>query len=476
MNGFEDFPTLALDVRPAPPGAWNEIVRRARRRRDRAALAATTVVALVAAVPMYALMHRGDPAAVPAHRPASSYSDLCDTAYDKQAPATDTFDHSIRVGQLLISPAGANKPAVTGEEIRRRAAARRTKLSPGTQVRYGLVRYLSAGTARKTQARWVLTTCGTPRPNLVPGPGNTLKAAGTALIDDVQLLTDSGFGETSTGGKSFAGVCDTRLDGTAPDTTRVQNAFYVGEASVESPGADEQLNGRERVRATLRNRFPGTEIRLGRVRPLHTPGTSRLRWVVTTCGLDGSSVQPQLPGVVNELLVYDAQGRLLEEQRSGPQSEAEAILRTLPPVPFPAPVYKPASPNMCSGWSHAYPDFRQRATAAGYRDMQGCYLQAGAVVIFVSKPGGRAAAAVYRAASGKEYDATYKARFPFARFTFVPAPAGDTVRLIKLLSPHVAEVELSASGGSAVHWKFDAATSAFLPCTDTTATRAPCSR
>jgi hypothetical protein len=130
---------------------------------------------------------------------------------------------------------------------------------------------------------------------------------------------------------------------------------------------------------------------------------------------------------------------------------------------------------MCSSWSHAYPDFRRRATAAGYTDMQGCYLQSDAVVIFVSKPGGRAAAAVYRAASGKEYDATYKAKFPYGRFTFFPAPVGEKVRLVKLLSPHVAEVELSGAGIQAIHWKFDAETAAFLPCSDTTATRAACS-
>jgi hypothetical protein len=434
-----------------------------------------TVVALIAAVPAFAVMGGQRSEAVPAHRPASNYSDVCDTAYDKQAPATDTFAHPLRVGMLLISPAGKNKPAVSGEEIRQRMAARGTKLSPGTQLRYGVVRYLSGGTARKTQARWVLTTCGSPRPNLVPAPDNTLKKSGTTLVDDLQLLTDSGFGETSSGDGSFAGVCDRRLDAPAPQSTRVQHPFHVGEASVEPARSGDQLGGRERVRSALRNRFPGTQIRLGRVRPLHTPGTSMLRWLVSTCGLDGSSVRPELPGVVNELLVYDVRGNLLAEHRSGSQSEGEAIIRTLPPVPYPAPTYKPASPNMCSVWSHANPDFRLRSTAVGYTDMQGCYLQAGAVVIFVSRPGGQAAAALYRAASGKEYDATYKARFPFSRFTFFSAPVGDTVRLIKLLSPHVAEVELSSGGASAARWKFDAETSTFLPCTDTTATRAPCS-
>jgi hypothetical protein len=376
---------------------------------------------------------------------------------------------------LLLSPAGANRPAVGGEELRRRAVARGAKLWPGTQIRYGVVRYVSGGVkVYKTQARWVLTTCGRPTEQVEPAADHTLTRVGTALRDDLQLLTDSGAAESSfVGGTTLAG-CATRLDAKAPPDTRIKQAFHIGEASVEPPRAGEELSGRDRVRSALRDRFPGTQVRLGRVRPLHTPGSSRLRWVVTTCGLDGASVRPALPGVVNELLVYDAGGRLIEQHRSGPRSEAEALLPRLPAVPFPAPTYHSASPNMCSSWSHAYPDFRQRASAAGYTDMQGCYLQAGAVVIFVSKPGGRAAAALFRAASGKEYDATYKAKFPYERFTFFPAPIGAKVRLVKLLSPHVAEVELSG-GIAAVRWKFDAATAAFLPCTDITATRAPCS-
>ncbi|MDX6198303.1 MAG: hypothetical protein QOJ79_1454 [Actinomycetota bacterium] len=470
-----DFPQLSLDVRPAPPGAWADIVQRARRRRDRALAATTAVVAVIAAVPAFAMAGRGGPVSLPAHRPASSYSDVCDTAYDKQAPAGDTVDHAFRLGEFVISPPGANSPAVSGAEIRRRAAARRMTLSPGSQLRYGLVRYVINGRVRRQpEVRWVLTTCGRPEPRLVPTADHTLRRSGTMLVDRLELLTDSGAGESQTGAGAFAGVCDTRLDASAPAGTLVASPFHVGEASIEPPRSGEQLGGRERVRSALRHRFPGTQIRLGRVQPLHTPGPSRLRWLVTTCGLDGASVRPSLPGVVNELLVYDGTGRLLAEHRSGPRSEAEAILPRLPAVPFPAPTHKAASPNMCSEWSHAYPDFRERATAAGYTDMQGCYLQGGAVVIFVSKPGGQAAAALFRAASMKEYDATYQARFPYKRFTFFPAPVGDTVRLVKLLNPHVAEVELSGAGVAPVHWKFDAETSSFLPCSDTSATRAPC--
>ena len=476
MNSSEDFPALLLDVRPAHPGAWNDIVQRARRRRDRALAAATAAVAVVAVLPSFALLDRHTAEGVPAHRPASTYSDVCDTAYDKPAPAVDTFDHALRLGDFVVSAPGANKPAVSGVEIRRRAAARGLPMSPGTQLRYGLVRFVVNGhDRRQPEVRWVLTTCGRPEPRLVPTPDHKLRRSGTVLTDRVMLLTDSGAGESQLAGLGSFAACDVRLDKQAPTGTRIELPFHVGEAAVEPPAPDEQLGGRERVRSALRDQFPGTQIRLGRVRPLHTPGPTRLRWLVTTCGLDGSSVRPELPGVVNEVLVYDDRGRLLDEHRSGPRSEAEAVSRALPPVPFPAPTHRAASPNMCSPWSHAYPDFRQRATAAGYTDMQGCYLQAGAVVIFVSKPGGQAAAAVYRAANGKEYDATYKARFPYQRFTFVRAPAGDTVRLIKLLNPHVAEVELSGGSTGAMRWKFDAETLTFLPCTDTTATRAPCS-
>ncbi|MDT7536430.1 MAG: hypothetical protein QOI82_15 [Actinomycetota bacterium] len=476
MSHVDDFPPLQLDVRPPPPRAWSDIVQRARRRRDRAVAGAAALLAVGAAVPAFALAGHGDNTSLPAHHPSRTYSDLCDTAYDKPAPPGDTIDHALLLGGVLLSPPGANKPSVSGDEIRRRAAARGMTMSPGTQVRYALVRAVINGhVRRRPEVRWVLTACGQPEPRVVPGPNRTLKQAGTMLVDRLELLTDSGAGEAQYAGLSSFAACDTRLNVTAPASTRVQSAFHVGEASVEPPRSGESLPGRDRVRSALRNRFPGTQIRLGRVRPLHTPGVSRLRWIVTTCGLDGSSVRPALPGVVNEVLVYDTRGRLLGEHRSGARSEAEAVLPKLPPVPFPAPTHKAASPNMCSEWSHAYPDFRQRAAAAGYTDMQGCYLQALAVVIFVTQPGGHGAAALYRAANGKEYDATYQARFPYERFTFFPAPVGDTVRLVKLLSPHVAEVELSGPGVAPVRWKFDAETSTFLPCTDTTSTRAPCS-
>jgi hypothetical protein len=474
----EWLPELRLDLRPVPPTAWTGIVRRARRRQARLAALTASGTALVVVVPTMLFSQNHDSAAVPAHQPAKVYDGVCDTRYDAQAPGGSTLDHSFRLGGVVFSPPGANVPTVPATEIRRRAEARGRPLDPGMQLRYGIVRYLD-GKVHRVQARWILTACGRPVSQYAPikrgqDPRNQ-KPIGTAHQDVVELLTDSGATTSQFGETSFSGVCDTRLDERAPAADRVVGAFHVGEASVTAPAEGDQLAGRDRVRRNLRNAFPGTQIRLARVQPLHTPGEPRLRWVVTTCSLDGSSVRPRVPGVVNELLVYDSSGRLRQTERSGAQSEAERRITGLPPVPFPAPTYVSPGPNMCSPWSHAYPDFRRHALAAGYNDMQGCYLQADTVVIFLSAANGRGAAAVYHAVTPQEYERTYAKKFPWSSFTLLPAPSGSTVRLIKLLSPHVAEVELSGAGVATVRYKFDAATARFLPCADTTATSAPCS-
>jgi hypothetical protein len=474
-----DLPQLTLDVRPVAPDAWQAILRRARRR-TRQVVGTSAVLALLAAgIPTVVLTRSAQHADVPAHRPSSVYGDVCDTAYDRPAPAGNILTHPFRIGSFVFSEPGSNVPAVPAAEILARARARGLRFQPGTQLRYGLVRELRSSKPARTQLRWMLTTCGErSTPNTRPD-GRTLLPPPPPTTDRLDLLTDTGAVTDVTGAAGFSGVCDTRLDRSTPASDRVGYGFYVGESAVSAPPEGASLPGREAVLQQMTRDhvavFPGTQIRLGRVHPLHTPGAPVLRWVVTTCGIDGSSVRPQLPGTVNELLIFDAAGRLLRTERSGPRSEAESLIATFPPVPNPAPTYRAASPNMCGPWSHAYPDFRRKARAAGYTGgMQGCYLQAGAVVIFLSAPNGRGAAAYYRASNGKEYDATYKARFPYARFTLVPAPSGTTIRLLRLLSPHVAEVELSGPGQPPVHMKFDAATARFLPCSDTASTAAPC--
>jgi hypothetical protein len=474
-----DLPELRLELRSVPPEAWRGVVRRARRRRDRFVAMTATATAAVVAVPAVLLAHSHDTAAVPAHRPATSYDGICDTSYQRPAASATVLDHAIRIGSVVLSPPGDNVPAVPAAEIRRRAVARGARLSPGSQIRYGLVRYLSGGRVAKTELRWIRTACGRPQPRFVAGAGGrTERRAGTQLADDVYLLTDSGAVTTELLGLAFEGACDARLDQRAPGSDRVEAGFRVGEASVTAPTEGDALAGRRQVQRAMTDRgtFPGTQIRLARVAPVHVAGPARLRWVVTTCGLDGSSVRPELRGVVNELLVFDSRGRLVQQERSGPQNDAERSIVTFPDVPYPAPTYVSASPNMCGPWSHAYPDFRKKAFAAGYTDMQGCYQQAETTVIFLSGSRRPAAAAIYRAPSPAAYEATYARRFPWSSFTLVPAPMGSAARLVRLLNPHVAEVELSGAGAATTRYKFDAATLRFLSCDDVTATRAQCGR
>jgi hypothetical protein len=478
-----DLPRLNLDLRPVPPDAWDSIVRRAKGRTRRTAGTAAAVLVLAAGIPTAVLARTHHEAAVPAHQPAAAFNDVCDTPYNRPAPAGDTLAHPFRVGAAVFSPPGPNVPAMTAAQVRQRALARGWRFQPGTQLRFALVRELHGGRPEVTQLRWVATTCGHPSPKPPPPPPHAdpryRVPPSPPTFDEVDLVTDTGAETGEIGAAGFSGVCDTRLTAAAPSGDRVRTGFYVDETAVDAPPPAAALSGRRAVQQALRDRhlsvFPGTQIRLGLVRPLHTAGAPVLRWVVTTCGIDGGSVRPRLPGAVNELLVFDAAGRLLRTERSGPRSEAERLIATFPPVPYPAPTYRAASPNECGPWSHAYPDFRRKARAAGYTGgMQGCYLQANTVVIFLSAPNGRAAAAVYRAPSPKAYDDTYKKRFPYRLFTIVPAPTGTTVRLVRLLSPHVSEVELTGPGQASVHMKFDAAAEAFVPCSDTASTRAPC--
>ena len=139
--------------------------------------------------------------------------------------------------------------------------------------------------------------------------------------------------------------------------------------------------------------FPGTQVRLALTSPLHRPGTPRLHWVVTTCGLDGASVRPALTGVVDEALVYDSRGRLLASHRGGRALRPWRLSSARPLPSASRPTVRRAR-HLCGPWSQAYPDVKARATAAGYTDMQGCYRQADSTVVFLSSPTLGAAAAV----------------------------------------------------------------------------------
>lgn len=474
-----ELPALQLDLRPVPPGAWSAVLRRLRRRRRVASTAAAATAAVVTA-PVLLLSASTAPGPPVAHRAGSAYDDICDVPYDVQAPPGDRLASPFRIGAFYFSPPGANEPAVTAQELRQRAERRGQVFHPGTQLRYALVRVTRGSEVAKTQARWVLTTCGEPRPrfSLSADPSAPLRRVEPDVLSgDVLLLTDSGAVESQLGGAAFAGVCDVRLDEPAPDLQEVTGSFHVGEALVTAPEGGASLSGRQRVLDAVAGdgrAFPGMQVRLGLVRPLHRPGTPRLRWVATTCSLDGSAVRPALPGVVNELLVYDQRGRLLEEHRSGPRSEAEAAFRRFPPAPALAPTYQAAHPNMCGPWSHANPSVREEASAAGFAEMQGCYRQADSVVIFLSRPGGAAVAAVATCTTRDACEKQYASRYPYASFTQVPAPQGSRAELLRLLSPTVAEVRLSGNGSAPTSMKFDARGRRWLPCTDVTATRAPC--
>ena len=134
----------------------------------------------------------------------------------------------------------------------------------------------------------------------------------------------------------------------------------------------------------------------------------------------------------------------------------------------------PPGPNICGPWSYAYPDFRQKAAADGYRDMQGCSRTQGSIIIFVSNAARGAAAAVLTS-DGATYSAQYKDRFPYSPFRFGTAPEGATrAELLRYLTPRVAEVELSGPALSPRSYKFDARELRWIDCTDSVATRQPC--
>lgn len=493
MNGISDhdgssipndLPPLALEIRQAAPGAWEAILRRARRRRQRAVAVTTVAVVLVAGVPATLALPVSRETRTVAHRSAEQYSDVCAVRYDQPAAAGDRIERPFRAGGLLVSPPPADAlPAVRQELLLQRTAARGTRVEAGTQLRYGVVRRVHInGRIGQPMLRWVLTTCGRPGPEFLrPATPPTAPPTGppqTVMVaqDEVALLTDSGAITESGSGRTFDGVCATRLQERGPKEQVVNGEFTLDELRATQPADRARLPGRERVLEAVRNRgtlFPGTQIRLALTAPLHTPGTPRLNWVVTTCGLDGDSVRPSLPGVISEALVYDSRGRLQETHRAGQLIAAmTALARTTTPTTI--PTYSAASPNMCGPWNNAYPDFKTKAAAAGYANMQGCYRQADSTIVYLSSDTQGAAAAV-STATGAAYQDVYDARFPYSAFTLIPAPGGATqAKLLRLLSPTVAEVQLSGPDQRPTSYKFDARSRTWQSCVDTTGTRAPC--
>ena len=498
MSAFFDnlppeLPALELTIEQPGPTAWTSIVRRARWRKRRAVAAVVTAVLVIGAVPAFALLPRSDAPDVPAHRPARGFNGVCDVPYDRPAPAGDRIVQPFRSGMLLVTPPGDQAPAVSAAELRarieRRSAARPqgapAALQPGTQLRYGLVRYVRQnGQSSNPILRWVRTTCGVPsqepRDLLRPGlgrPGVKVPMI-TVLRDQIELLSDSGADTAGYPAPTFRSVCDTRLDARTPTSSALRGSFHVGEIQV-SPAGRRSLRGRDEVVDALRNRFPGTQVRLGLVEPLHADGPPQLRWVATTCGIDGGSVRPRLPGVVDEALVYDASGHLLAEHRSGPQSEAEQAIRNAPPLPAPLPTYVPPGPNQCFHWIHAYKPFATGMTAAGYTRPEGCVLQKDVVVVYLSSPRGAVAAVSARAGDSAATDQGYLEQrvtnFPWSGFRLVPAPARATqAHVLRFLSRTVAEVELSGPGVAPYSYKFDSASLRWLDCADRTATLQPC--
>jgi hypothetical protein len=480
-----DLPPLPLQIRPPGPRAWDGIVRRARRRRRRTVAASALAVVLAAGVPVTLAVPESREAPPVAHRSADQHSDLCASPYDQPPPVGDRIETPFRARGLLVStpPADAT-PAVSQKALLERTKARGTPVHPGTQLRYGVVRRVYPdGRLGQPLLRWILTTCGLPgQERIQPATPPTAPPAErpkTVAVqqDQVALLTDSGATTDSNFGRGFDGICATRLQDRAPEEQVVNGSLAIGELRAVQPPDGATLAGRERVVADVRARqalFPGTQIRLALTSPLHAPGPPTLHWLVTTCGLDGTSVRPALPGVVSEALVYDGRGRLRETHRGSQLNAAlTALARTSTPESI--PTYTSAHPNMCGPWSQAYPDFKNKASAAGYTDMQGCYRQAESTVVFVSSPTRGAAAAVFTA-TGKAYQDVYAARFPFSAFTLLPAPKGATrATLLRLLSPTVAEVRLSGPNLSPTSYKFDAQNRAWQECSDQTGTRAPCS-
>ena len=493
MNGISDddgssitggLPPLPLEIRQAAPGAWQAIVRRARRRRQRAVGFTAVAVVLAAGVPATLALPDGRDAAPVAHRSAQQYSDVCDVPFDEPAPIGDRIERPFRTAGLLVSPAPVGaQPAVTQEVLLERTRARGTRVEAGSQLRYGVVRRVHVnGRISQPVLRWVLTTCGRPGPEpLRPATPPTAPPTGppqtvTVAHDEIALLTDSGASTEGSSGRTFDGVCASRLNERGPKEQVVNGEFTLDELRAAQPPDGAALPGRDRVVEAVRNRgtlFPGTQIRLALTSPLHTPGTPRLHWVVTTCGLAGDSLRPTLPGVVSEALVYDSRGRLRETHQAGQLTAAVAALaRTTTPATI--PTYAAAGPDLCGPWNHAYPDFKAKAAAAGYTDIQGCYRQGDSTIIYLSSATHGAAAAV-SAATGAAYQEIYDARFPYSAFTLIPAPDGATrAELLRLLSPIVAEVQLSGAGLTPTSYKFDARSRSWQQCSDTTATRAPC--
>lgn len=475
-------PALDLLVRPVDPSAWDRVVRRARHRRARAVSLTVAAVLLVASVPIALALPSGDRAPSLAHEAAEQYSSVCQVPYDQPAPDESRITTAFRTASgFLISPVPpATAPAVQAQELRRRVQARGMTLEPGTQLRYGLVQRIRARGLTDLQARWILTTCGIPQPaDPRIDPRQPLPAAEHVDIGNTQisLLSDSGAITADMGMLDFGGICDSRMNVEAPDLP-TRSEFHVGEILVKPAPDGAALPGRAAVLDDLRRDgrlAAGTQVRLGQTQPLHAAGMPRLAWVATTCGLDGDSVRPRLPGVVNEARVYDRRGRLLSEHRSSPESEAAILLQRQAPLPTDIPTYKAAAPNLCGPWNAAYPTFAQGAAAAGYRNMQGCYLHAGNTVVLLSSATNGAAAAVFTPDSPRQYQDVYDARFPYDAFELLEAPDGATDAVIlRFLSPTVAEVRLSGPDLPATSYKFDARSRTWQDCAATTGTRAAC--
>jgi hypothetical protein len=491
MSAFFDnlppeLPALELTIEQPPPTAWATILRRARWRRRRAVAAVVAAVLVIGAVPAFALLPKHDAPVVPAHHPARSFNGVCDVPHQVDAPSGDRIVQPFRSGLFLVSPPGTNIPAVSAAELLKRVERRgELTIRPGTQLRYGLVRRVGRnGEASKPQLRWILTACGIPAKEpkdlqsaVQVRPGVQVPQV-TVLRDELLLLSDSGAQTDGDRAATFRGICDTRLDVRGSTDPDLRRGFHVGEITV-SPAERRSYPGRDKVLMALRNRFPGTQVRLGLVQPLHAVGRPELRWVATTCGLDGGSVRPRLPGVVDEALVYDMSGHLLAEHRSGPQSEAEQAIRNAPPLPTPLPTYVPPGPNQCFHWIHAYKPFVVGMTAAGFTSPEGCVMQKDIVVVYLSSTHGAVAAVSARAGDSMATDQGYQQQrvtnFPWAGFRLVAAPDGATkAHVLRFLSRTVAEVELSGPGLAPRSYKFDSASLNWLDCADRTATLQPC--
>ncbi len=327
----DDLPPLDLVVRPPAPDAWQRIVARARRRRRRTTSLAVTAVLLVAATPAALSLPRDSRPTQVAHEAAQTYDGICAGPYDRPAPTGDRIVRSFRYGTVLVSPAPADsRPAVDADVLRQRAQARGVAVSPGSQLRWGLVRRLSDnGRIYQPQLRWVLTTCGRPIPLEVPGTPQPVEPGRGTAARRCSCSPTAGPAPPRRTAPCSAACATSGWTAAAPAGNAVVRSFHVGELRVTRPPEGAVAGRRGAALDTLERRgyaFPGTQVRLGLVQPLHRPGAPRLAWVATTCGLDGQSVRPRLPGVVSEALVLDARGRVVEEHRSGAESEALALI------------------------------------------------------------------------------------------------------------------------------------------------------